>query len=59
MVGPCINDIPSFSLRLTQEENMQVEDERLAQERGTVSLGDDIVVGDNMDDPQSSRKSKR
>lgn len=59
MVAPCINDMPSFSLGLTQEENMQLEDERLPQERATVSLGDDIVVGDNMDDPQSSRKSKR
>lgn len=51
--------MPSFSLGLTQDENIQVDALGLATNPVTVPLLTDIHVGDNMDDPPSSRKSKR
>lgn len=51
---PYLGEMPSFSLGLTQEEHNEIVASRIHN-----PLLPDTNVGDNMDEPQPSRTSKR
>ncbi|KAL0735256.1 hypothetical protein Bca4012_011466 [Brassica carinata] len=59
MVPPHLIETPSFSLGLTQEENIRSAEPLIRQEVANVTTLSDVNVGDNIAFPQSSRKSKR
>ncbi|KAJ4917276.1 hypothetical protein Rs2_02826 [Raphanus sativus] len=59
MVPPHFIETPSFSLGLTQEEQIRSAEPLTRQEVANVTTLSDINVGDNMAYPQPPRKSKR
>ncbi|CAF2056180.1 unnamed protein product, partial [Brassica napus] len=52
-------DMPSFTLGITQEENMKGAGEGVVKESVNGSPLPDLNFADNIEDPQTSRKSKR
>lgn len=59
MVPRDLMDMPSFTLGLTQEENMKGAGEGVVKESVNGSPLPDLNFADNIEDPQTSRKSKR